>query len=208
MTPDILKEWIKEKEIGKSSMVGHDMSGMHKMHGQVMSGEKEKEQEGHRGDTGSNDMAGHGDMNHEDHVHHMSMEKETENGKEISRHYHETHAMPEHDHMHHGKHNHHLGSGDDGQSKTLDAEHQHRHQVTAEHDHLSQMNMENGNSAPSHDHTGHMQHGASGHDMPHMNHDMSNDPHMFNMMRDRPMFATVTVAVCHCGAGCLLGDIV
>lgn len=24
----------------------------------------------------------------------------------------------------------------------------------------------------------------------------------------RPMFATVTVAVCHCGAGCLLGDIV
>lgn len=25
---------------------------------------------------------------------------------------------------------------------------------------------------------------------------------------ERPMFATVTVAVCHCGAGCLLGDIV
>jgi hypothetical protein len=24
----------------------------------------------------------------------------------------------------------------------------------------------------------------------------------------RPIFATVTVAVCHCGAGCLLGDIV
>lgn len=27
-------------------------------------------------------------------------------------------------------------------------------------------------------------------------------------MSSRPMFATVTVAVCHCGAGCLLGDIV
>ena len=25
---------------------------------------------------------------------------------------------------------------------------------------------------------------------------------------DRPMFATVTVAVCHCGAGCVIGDII
>ena len=25
---------------------------------------------------------------------------------------------------------------------------------------------------------------------------------------ERPMFATLTVAVCHCGAACLLGDIV
>lgn len=25
---------------------------------------------------------------------------------------------------------------------------------------------------------------------------------------DRPMFATITVAVCHCGAGCVLGDII
>jgi hypothetical protein len=25
---------------------------------------------------------------------------------------------------------------------------------------------------------------------------------------ERPMFATVTVAICHCGAGCVLGDIV
>lgn len=25
---------------------------------------------------------------------------------------------------------------------------------------------------------------------------------------DRPMFATVTIGVCHCGAGCVLGDIV
>ena len=25
---------------------------------------------------------------------------------------------------------------------------------------------------------------------------------------ERPMFATITVAVCHCGAGCVLGDIV
>lgn len=25
---------------------------------------------------------------------------------------------------------------------------------------------------------------------------------------DRPMFATVTIAVCHCGTGCLLGDLI
>ena len=25
---------------------------------------------------------------------------------------------------------------------------------------------------------------------------------------ERPMFATITVAVCHCGAGCVLGDII
>lgn len=29
-----------------------------------------------------------------------------------------------------------------------------------------------------------------------------------DMGSQRPMFATITVAVCHCGAGCVLGDIV
>lgn len=32
--------------------------------------------------------------------------------------------------------------------------------------------------------------------------------HCHSGVPPRPMFATVTVAVCHCGAGCLLGDIV
>lgn len=51
----------------------------------------------------------------------------------------------------------------------------------------------------------HTQHGGeAGHDMSHIAH----VPTMYNMMRDRPMFATVTVAVCYCGAGCLLGDII
>jgi hypothetical protein len=39
-------------------------------------------------------------------------------------------------------------------------------------------------------------------------HDMSGHEHHNHMSTDRPMFATVTVGVCHCGAGCLLGDIV
>jgi len=28
------------------------------------------------------------------------------------------------------------------------------------------------------------------------------------MNADRPMFATITIATCHCGAGCVLGDVV
>ena len=32
--------------------------------------------------------------------------------------------------------------------------------------------------------------------------------HMYHGSSDRPMFATVTIGVCHCGAGCVLGDIV
>jgi len=32
--------------------------------------------------------------------------------------------------------------------------------------------------------------------------------HASHASSERPMFATVTVGVCHCGAGCLLGDIV
>jgi hypothetical protein len=41
----------------------------------------------------------------------------------------------------------------------------------------------------------------------HQGHEMSGHEH-HHMSADRPMFATVTVGVCHCGAGCLLGDIV
>jgi len=39
-------------------------------------------------------------------------------------------------------------------------------------------------------------------------HDMSHQTHMQHLLDDRPFFATTTIAVCHCGAGCLLGDIV
>jgi hypothetical protein len=49
------------------------------------------------------------------------------------------------------------------------------------------------------------------HEVSHMNHGGMNHGAMQNMhmpSADQPMFATVTIAVCHCGAGCLLGDIV
>lgn len=41
--------------------------------------------------------------------------------------------------------------------------------------------------------------GEGEHDMHEMHHHHGSD---------RPMFATVTIGVCHCGAGCVLGDIV
>jgi hypothetical protein len=41
-----------------------------------------------------------------------------------------------------------------------------------------------------------------------VDHNMSSHADMHHGSSDRPMFATITVAVCHCGAGCLLGDIV
>ncbi len=39
-------------------------------------------------------------------------------------------------------------------------------------------------------------------------HLMSGHSHMQHNSGERLMFATITIAVCHCGAGCLLGDIV
>lgn len=54
----------------------------------------------------------------------------------------------------------------------------------------------------------HYQHTGLEHDRRGEHHDMSSHAHMHHGSGDRPMFATITVAVCHCGAGCLLGDIV
>ena len=56
-------------------------------------------------------------------------------------------------------------------------------------------------SVESH-HMHHDEHGHGGSEE-----EMSGHEH-YHMSSDRPMFATVTVAVCHCGAGCLLGDII
>lgn len=57
------------------------------------------------------------------------------------------------------------------------------------------------------DHEHGMKHGCHDHDSS----DMAKSGHEMHEMHDgsdRPMFATVTIGVCHCGAGCVLGDIV
>ncbi|KAK5109200.1 hypothetical protein LTR62_007285 [Meristemomyces frigidus] len=47
-----------------------------------------------------------------------------------------------------------------------------------------------------------------GHETMHGNH-MDHDQHQHHHHGgERPMFATVTIAVCHCGAGCVIGDII
>lgn len=41
-----------------------------------------------------------------------------------------------------------------------------------------------------------------------MDHGRTADQHLHGMSADRPMFATITIATCHCGAGCVLGDLI
>lgn len=51
-----------------------------------------------------------------------------------------------------------------------------------------------------------MEHGTMDHSK--MNHHSKISHAQMHGGVDRPMFATVTVAVCHCGTGCLLGDLI
>jgi len=52
----------------------------------------------------------------------------------------------------------------------------------------------------------HDQHENPKHD--HSKHNMSGHEHMHDMGGDRPIWATVFIGVSHCGAGCVLGDLV
>jgi len=42
----------------------------------------------------------------------------------------------------------------------------------------------------------------------HNSHGLEHGNNHHHMNADRPMFATITIATCHCGAGCVLGDLV
>jgi hypothetical protein len=46
------------------------------------------------------------------------------------------------------------------------------------------------------------------HDGDSMDHGEGAHRHLHDMTTDLPMFATITIATCHCGAGCVLGDII
>ena len=216
MTPEVLREWIKENESGGSGMSGHDMSGhMHAMQRDII--HEKKEGASHEGreshDVGmvNGDMAEHNRMNHDAHAHHMDMEKEIRSENDLPERSHKSHVMSRHDPMHHEGPAQHRSMEKEMENGMPPEQHHDGHAMSGD-DHMSRMDIKIARETPTYDHAGHnmghMQHGTGAHNMSLMNHDMSKDPHMFNMMRDRPMFATVTVAVCHCGAGCLLGDIV
>ena len=195
MTPAVLAEWIEERKDG-GRMAGN-------MHMETADAENKNIHAGHGEQSmakGSKNMAEQSHMNHEDHAHHMSMEKEVENGMGVTDHSQEAHHAAGHDH--------HMWPDNEEKNESPLPERQVDGNPISGHDHMNHMDMENEKMALSDDHAGHMQHGAGGHKMAHMSPNMWRDPHMFHMMEDRPMFATVTVAVCHCGAGCLLGDLV
>jgi len=110
--------------------------------------------------------------------------------------------MDHHDHQH-------MGSGGE-EHGTMD--HENMHHDTAEHVDRQHVGDHGRTMPEGYDMTGGHDKGAHGHDMP-QEHDMNDQDmgghaQMHHMMNDRPMFATITVAVCHCGAGCLLGDVV
>jgi hypothetical protein len=65
------------------------------------------------------------------------------------------------------------------------------------HDHIDAHNDAHQVGHDMHDMSGHDMHNMAGHNM-----------HMHDMGGDRPMWATVFVGVSHCGAGCVLGDLV
>jgi len=109
---------------------------------------------------------------------------------------------PNHEHMGHGMAANHTMGHDP-----------HRGDIMPNHEHMHNMN----HMAATHHPVGHEPHSGHVmlnhehmHNMDHMEtgHTMAHDPRMLHMMEERPMFATITIAVCHCGAGCLLGDIV
>jgi hypothetical protein len=213
MTPAILKKWIEDKS-SESGIDGNGMSGhMHMMqqegtHGEKRDIEKEHPHEGKGMRMANEDMGRHNLINPDGGAHGMDVRNELGKGEAPSEQSHKAHAMSV------SKHVHHEGPAQHQNPERMDSgascpEHRQHDQAMPGNNHMHHMDMEHGKKSPDpNNNMANMQHGTTGHNMSHMKHNMANDPHMFHMMQDRPMFATITVAVCHCGAGCLLGDIV
>jgi hypothetical protein len=106
-------------------------------------------------------------------------------------------------HMHHGGHHHGENGKGQGESEKKNEERSDANAPTGAQSHA------NSDASLHHNHEHHIPaNDETKHDDAHQGHEMSGHEHHHDMSAERPMFATVTVAVCHCGAGCLLGDIV
>ena len=90
-------------------------------------------------------------------------------------------------HHHHHHHHHHQSNRGDCEQNASERHHRHEQRPDSQGD-ITLNEKAEGNNA-------HQGYQMSGHDHHHTS-------------PSRPMFATVTAGVCHCGAGCLLGDIV
>ncbi|KZO97174.1 hypothetical protein CALVIDRAFT_536647 [Calocera viscosa TUFC12733] len=201
----------QEKKMEMGDHAGHEMN--HDMHGM--------NHEGHHMDHGEHEMHHEGHEMHAHEGHAMGHEgHEAHHEHETNHAGHEMHDHSGHD-MKHDEHADHAGhemSNQEGHDMSAHAGHDMLkdkavdttvHVGPIDHNAMQHPGHDMGDHA-GHDmskHAGHDMSAYSGHDMAHGGHDMSGHTHM-HMMDDRPMFATITVAVCHCGAGCLLGDIV
>ncbi|KZT51127.1 hypothetical protein CALCODRAFT_521551 [Calocera cornea HHB12733] len=194
--------------------MAHQMPGMkmdmgdHSAHEMHREGH-EMHHDGHGVDHAEHAMHHGGEgMKHEGH----DMQHGEHHGREM--HDHARHDMAQYAHpeidghaghdMKHDEHTDHTGH-DMSKHEGHDMSKHEGHDMTA---HAGHDMNHSGHEMGSHEMGTHDMGGHAGHEMgAHGGHDMSGHAHM-HMMDDRPMFATITVAVCHCGAGCLLGDIV
>ncbi|KAE9382035.1 hypothetical protein N431DRAFT_360608 [Stipitochalara longipes BDJ] len=227
----------KKMEASEAQHGGHDMSGHEHMHMSMNNGaghgvgghdhsQMKMEEAGH-------DMSGHNhsgmdmhneqhnmnsehDINHDNHIHGTmdSPKLHHGGGAALTDHsQHANHNMAGMDHM----------EGHDMSAATpvnTRIEPPLKHHNMLGMDYLGGHDMAAGTPAntrieqPSHPPTNHhdmshMDHSAMDHSK--MNHSTMHHGAMHNMhlpSATQPMFPTVTIAVCHCGAGCLLGDIV
>jgi hypothetical protein len=95
---------------------------------------------------------------------------------------------------------------------SAEAHHEHHEDMEAspvmDHSKMDHEKMDHGDMDHSQmDHT-HMDHSRMQHDQKKPSTGKISHAHMHGASPDVPMFATVTVAVCHCGSGCLLGDLI
>lgn len=105
-----------------------------------------------------------------------------------------------HDHQNHGNGNDH---------STMD--HSMMTQTAVNHGSMNHLTMDH--AKEGHNDMNHVKVDQENTSHSHMDHDREmhegmHPAHMHHMDAERPMFATVTVAVCHCGSGCLLGDLI
>lgn len=99
-----------------------------------------------------------------------------------------------------------------GQEPSNEAHHHPDHEVLEGSPAMEDSKMDN--EKMGHGDMNHSQMDHSNMDHSHMQHDQKrasgkiSHAHMHGASANVPMFATVTVAVCHCGSGCLLGDLI
>jgi Domain of unknown function (DUF4396) len=112
--------------------------------------------------------------------------------------------------MHHGEHSN--TTSPEGALDTQPAEHHDGHNMNAHHMDMKDMPLDH----EMHHHMDHEMHDNMDHGLHQMQHhqmdqsepDKNTNNDMSNHNSKTPLYISVALSVCHCGAGCVLGDIV